>query len=165
MRFLIFLAGVFLMSNAMAFTLTSSAFKNGESIPAKYTCKGENISPPLNWTGIPANTQSFALIIADPDAPVGTWYHWVLYNIPGTTDSLAENVQKLPSGTLSGKSSYNDTQYKGPCPPSGQHRYFFNLYALDAQLNLPYGATHEQVEAAMQGHIIKSTELMGLFRK
>lgn len=155
------------MGNAVAadFKITSSAFKNGEPIPTQYTCVGTNVSPPLNWSGVPANTQAFALIISDPDAPAGTWYHWIVYNIPGSTQGLAENLSSLPAGAMAGKTSYNETRYQGPCPPSGQHRYYFTLYALDSKLNLPAAASREQVEAAMQGHVIQSTELMGVFKK
>ncbi|MHB1946709.1 MAG: YbhB/YbcL family Raf kinase inhibitor-like protein [Gammaproteobacteria bacterium] len=167
MRLLISLLGAIFMSSAFAsdFNLTSNAFKDGGMIPAKYTCVSDNISPQLSWSGAPEKTQSFALIIADPDAPAGTWYHWVLFNIPNTVSELSENIQELPNGTISGKSSYNNTHYNGPCPPSGQHHYIFNLYALDTKLNLPEGSPREKVEAAMQGHVLQTAILTGLFKK
>ncbi len=149
----------------MSLQLTSDAFTNGQSIPVKYSCRGNNISPALAWNEPPADTKSFALIVDDPDAPGGTWVHWVLFNIPADTRSLPEN---LPAGgnTLSvGKNSSGNTQYDGPCPPSGTHRYFFKLYALDSTLSLAPGATQAQVLQAMQGHILAQAELMGTFSK
>jgi Raf kinase inhibitor-like YbhB/YbcL family protein len=147
----------------MSLTLTSDAFANGQSIPAKYSCVGKNISPALAWDEPPAGTKSFALIVDDPDAPMGTWVHWVLFNIPAGTGSLQENTD---SGAMSaGKNSSGNTRYDGPCPPSGTHRYFFKLYALDATLSLSPGATKEQVLKEMEGHILAQGELMGTFSK
>ena len=147
----------------MSLTLTSEAFANGQSIPAKYSCVGKNISPTLAWDKPPAGTKSFALIVDDPDAPMGTWVHWVLFNIPPSTASLQENAN---SSTMSaGKNSSGNTRYDGPCPPSGTHRYFFKLYALDSTLSLSPGATKEQVLKAMEGHILAQGELMGTFSK
>ena len=156
----------------MTLKLTSSAFENGADIPAQYTCKGDDISPPLSWTGVPENTRSLVLIIDDPDAPdpaapKTVWVHWVLYNIPPETDSLAENIapEALPAGTAEGINDWHRTGYGGPCPPIGRHRYFHKLYALDtvlAGLNTPNKTT---VEAAMYGHIIAQTELVGNFKK
>jgi Raf kinase inhibitor-like YbhB/YbcL family protein len=147
----------------MSLELTSEAFLNGQSIPAKYGCTGRNISPALTWTEPPAGTQSFALIIDDPDAPAGTWVHWVLFNISANTSSLQENIN---TSTMSvGKNSWGDLGYGGPCPPSGTHRYFFKLYALDATLNLLHGATKEQVLKEMEGHVLAQAELMGTFSK
>ena len=147
----------------MSLILTSDAFANGQSIPAKYSCVGKNISPALTWDEPPAGTKSFALIVDDPDAPMGTWVHWVLFNIPASTGSLQENAD---SSTLSaGKNSSGNTRYDGPCPPSGTHRYFFKLYALDSTLSLSPGATKEQVLKAMEGHILAQGELMGTFSK
>ena len=147
----------------MSLTLTSDAFANGQSIPAKYSCVGKNISPALAWDEPPAGTKSFTLIVDDPDAPMGTWVHWVLFNIPASTRSLQENTD---SGAMSaGKNSSGNTRYDGPCPPSGTHRYFFKLYALDSTLSLSPGATKEQVLKAMESHILAQGELMGTFSK
>ena len=147
----------------MSFALTSDAFTNGQSIPAKYGCTGRNISPALAWTQAPAGTQSFALIMDDPDAPAGTWVHWVLFNILADTRSLQENPD---TGAMSvGKNSWGDLGYGGPCPPSGTHRYFFKLYALDTTINLLPGATKEHVLKEMEGHILGQSELMGTFSK
>ena len=147
----------------MSLELTSDAFANGQSIPAKYTCTGRNISPALAWGNPPAGTQSFALIMDDPDAPAGTWVHWILFNIPADTRSLQENVDT--SGLSVGKNSWGNLSYGGPCPPSGTHRYFFKFYALDATLSLSPGATKEQLLKTMEGHILAQTELMGTFSK
>ena len=147
----------------MSLTLTSDAFTNGQSIPAKYACTGRNISPALAWNEPPAGTQSFALIMDDPDAPAGTWVHWVLFNIPAEARSLEENTD--PSNMSVGKNSSGSTRYDGPCPPSGTHRYFFKLYALDSTLSLSPGATKEQLLKAMEGHILAQGELMGTFSK
>ncbi len=152
----------------MAFELTSTAFAAGEKIPRKYTCDGDDISPPLQWSDAPPNTQSFVLISDDPDAPVGTWVHWVLYNVPGTTTALPEAVPKqdeLPDGSRHGRSSWGRSAYGGPCPPGGTHRYFFKLYALDTLLDLAAGAGKERLLQAMQGHILAQTELMGLYSR
>jgi Raf kinase inhibitor-like YbhB/YbcL family protein len=150
----------------MTFQLTSDAFTNGQSIPAKYTCVGKNISPALTWTEPPANTQSFALIVDDPDAPIGTWVHWVLFNIPAATRSLQENFSATGDNTsVIGKNSSSHLSYDGPCPPSGTHRYFFKLYALDSALSLSSGASKEQVLNTMKGHILAQAELMGTFSK
>jgi Raf kinase inhibitor-like YbhB/YbcL family protein len=147
----------------MSLTLTSDAFANGQSIPAKYSCVGKNISPALAWNEPPAGTQSFALIMDDPDAPMGTWVHWVLFNMPVNTRSLQENMDT--SAMSIGKNSSGNMRYDGPCPPSGTHRYFFKLYALDSTLSLSPGATKEQVFNAIKGHILAQGELMGTFSK
>ncbi len=154
----------------MTFELTSPAFAPGAAIPKKYTCKGDDISPPLSWGDPPARTKSLALIMDDPDAPAGTWVHWILFNIPADQRSLEENLlitaQKQDSGTISvGSNSWKRAAYGGPCPPSGTHRYFFKLYALDTTINLPAGATKQELLDAMQGHILAQTELMGTFSK
>ena len=152
----------------MPFELTSTAFAAGERIPGKYTCDGEDISPPLQWSNAPGDTQSFALIADDPDAPIGTWVHWVLYNLPGETRALPQAVPPdadLPDGSRHGKSSWGRLSYGGPCPPGGTHRYFFKLYALDTVLDLPAGASKEQLLQAMEGHILAQTELMGLYTR
>ena len=144
-------------------SLTSDAFANGQSIPAKYTCKGKNISPALAWTDPPAGTQSLALIMDDPDAPGGTWVHWVVFNIPGGTHTLPEDLRAR--GISVGKNSWGDMRYGGPCPPGGTHRYFFKLYALDSPLNLSPGATKDQVLKAMDGHTLAQGELVGTFSR
>ncbi len=148
--------------------LVSSAFKAGDMIPPKYTCDGENISPELSWSGAPAGTKSFALIADDPDAPMGTWVHWVVYNIPDTTHQLKEGippVQKLPDGSLQGMTDFRKIGYGGPCPPSGVHRYYFKLYALDTMLSLPAGVTKAELLKAMEGHVLAKTELIGRYSR
>jgi hypothetical protein len=152
----------------MAFQLTSSAFQAGAAIPAKYTCDGADVSPPLAWTGAPSATKSFALICDDPDASVGTWIHWVLYNIPAASSGLPEAVaaeDELSDGSRHGRNSWGRIGYGGPCPPSGTHRYFFRLYALDTDLALAPGATKADVLRAMDGHVLASAELMGTYRR
>lgn len=142
--------------------VTSAAFEDGATIPVKYTCDGQDRSPPLAWSGTPEGTQSLVLISDDPDAPVGTWVHWVLFDLPKDTNSLPEGVQDV--GT-DGNNSWRRPGYGGPCPPSGTHRYFFKLYALDTVLNLEAGASKEDVEKAMQGHILAQGELMGKYER
>jgi Raf kinase inhibitor-like YbhB/YbcL family protein len=154
----------------MSLTVTSDAFANGQSIPAKYSCVGKNISPGLTWNEPPAATQSFALIVDDPDAPMGTWVHWVLFNIPANTRDLPEELPISgknvdPNAIYVGKNSSGNTRYDGPCPPSGTHRYYFKLYALDTTLSLQPGATKEQVLVEMKGHLLAQGELMGTFSK
>ena len=148
--------------------LMSSAFLQGDPIPAAFSCDGENISPRLTWTNPPDVPLSFALILDDPDAPVGTWVHWVLFNIPAEARSLPESIGPDPvlsNGALHGSNSWNSIGYGGPCPPGGEHRYFFKLYALDSVLELEVGATKEQVLAAMEGHILAQTDLMGTYSR
>jgi Raf kinase inhibitor-like YbhB/YbcL family protein len=153
-----------------SFQLSSTAFSSGQAIPKSFTCDGANISPQLSWTGAPSTTQSFALIMDDPDAPAGTWVHWVLYDVPFNTRELAENVptrQELSDGTRQGRNDFNKLGYGGPCPPSGNaHRYLFKLYALDAKrLNLRLGASKTDLEHAIQGHILAQTELAGRYNR
>ncbi len=148
--------------------LKSSAFGYGQPIPTRYTCDGEDISPPLEWTDPPAGTRSFALIMDDPDAPVGVWDHWVLFNIPPETRFLPEGVPPDPDlaqGGRHGRNSWKRLGYGGPCPPGGTHRYFFRLYALDTVLDLSSGATRKDVLRAMGGHILAQAELMGTYRR
>lgn len=149
------------------FTLTSRAFGYGERIPASCTCEGANQSPALTWSGAPEGTRSLTLICNDPDAPVGTWVHWLLYNIPPAPPFLHPGIpadRALTAGGMNGLNSWQDLGYGGPCPPPGKpHRYFFILYALDSPLDLGPGATQAQVEAAMKGHTLGKTELMGLY--
>ena len=154
----------------MTLELKSDAFANGQSIPAKYSCIGRNISPGLAWSDPPAGTQSFALIVDDPDAPMGTWVHWVLYNIPADSRGLAEDLPVTgknvdPNAIYFGRNSSGKTRYDGPCPPSGTHRYFFKLYALDTIIDLLPGAAKDELLREMQGHILAQGELMGTFSK
>ncbi|MEP7137866.1 MAG: YbhB/YbcL family Raf kinase inhibitor-like protein [Chloroflexota bacterium] len=148
----------------MSLQLTSDAFVNGQSIPVKYSCIGKNISPALAWTEPPAGTQSFALIVDDPDAPGRTWVHWVLFNIPVNTRNLQEGFSANSSIAV-GNNSSGTPSYQGPCPPSGTHRYFFKLYALDMFISQLPGATKDQLLKAMDGHILAQAELMGTFSK
>jgi len=152
----------------MGFTLTSTAFREGEAIPSTYTCDGRDLSPPLAWTDPPAGTKSVALINDDPDAPIGTWVHWVVYNIPPSVRQLPEAFPadpERPDGTRQGMTDFGRIGYGGPCPPSGTHRYFFKLYTLDTILSLPPGATKAKLEAAMQGHALGQAQLMGTYRR
>lgn len=155
----------------MPLKLTSSAFTEGGSIPTKYTCEGDDTSPPLAWSGAPDGTRSFALIVDDPDAPDPahpkmTYVHWVAYNIPATAVELAEGAGKgaMPSGTETGLNDWKKAEYGGPCPPIGRHRYFFKLHALDTTLDLSQPAKPD-LEKAMQGHVIARAELMGTYHK
>ena len=153
----------------MALSISSSAFQEGERIPTKYTCEGQDISPTLMWGESPAGTRSFALIMDDPDAPGGVFTHWVLFNLPADTRELPEAVpaqSPLPSGALQGKSDFGKTGYGGPCPPPGSpHRYQFTLYALDQPLDLKSGASKKQVLEAMQGHILAQGQLTGIYQR
>ncbi len=155
--------------SAMAFTLTTSAFASGAEIPNQYTCKGEDRSPALQWTGAPAKTASYAIIMDDPDAPAGVWVHWVIWDLPPSMAALQQGVSKggrFMDGSQEGRNSFGKTGYNGPCPPPGQtHRYFFRLYALDGLLNLPADADRSQLDAAMKGHILAQTEYMGTFHR
>jgi Raf kinase inhibitor-like YbhB/YbcL family protein len=163
-KLLFLVIGIFLMTNTMAadFIMTSSAFKNGEKIPMKYSCDDKDISPPLSWSNPPSGTKSFALICSDPDAPAGTWYHWVIFNIPNTITFLAEN--HISAQSFLGENSWGRNKYNGPCPPHGKpHHYIFTLYALDTKLNLPQGSAAEILIKAMQRHILASTQIIGLF--
>ena len=152
----------------MNITISSSAFKDGELIPLKYTCDGDNISPPLSLARVPENTNSIALIADDPDAPMGTFVHWVLFNLPKDTVQLLEAMPKdktLDNGAIQGINSSNRIGYIGPCPPSGTHRYFFKVYALDTMLTLEPGIAKEQLLVAMEGHILAEGQLMGKYAR
>lgn len=153
----------------MAFKLTSTAFQAGGTIPKKFTCDGPDLSPVLAWTDPPVGTQSLSLIMDDPDAPVGTWVHWVLYDLPASASELPENVPKeneLSNGALQGRNDFSKIGYGGPCPPKGPaHRYFFKLYALDAKTSLKPGATKTDLEKAMKGHILAEAELIGRYQR
>ncbi len=154
---------------AMNLPITSTAFAEGQPIPQKYTCQGSDISPPLAWTSAPANTRSFALIADDPDAPMGAWVHWVLYDLSPSTKALPEDVAKTQYITSNAKQGINDFHrlgYGGPCPPPGKpHRYYFKIYALDKMLELAPGATKQDIEAAMQGHVLAEGQIMGTYQR
>lgn len=141
----------------------TSVFAHNENIPSKYTCDGEDAAPELIISEVPANAQSLVLIVDDPDAPMGTWVHWVLYNIPANTIKI--DAQNLPQGTKQGTTDFGRIGWGGPCPPSGTHRYFFKLYAIEKTLDLPEGATKAQVENAIKTHIIEKVELVGLYKR
>lgn len=154
----------------MTFKLTSSVFSPDGEIPSKYTCQGQDVSPPLAWSGVPSNAKSLVLIVEDPDAPDPaapkmTWVHWVLYNIPPSASTLPEAVKELPAGTLEGLNDGGRTGYSGPCPPVGRHRYFHKLYALDAMLPDLGQVSKAKLAAAMKPHVIAQAELMGTYEK
>jgi Raf kinase inhibitor-like YbhB/YbcL family protein len=154
----------------MALKLTSASFKHKGEIPARYTCEGDDVSPDLVWSGAPARTKSFALVVDDPDAPdprapKTIWVHWIVYDLPATVTSLAEGIRQLPIGAREGRNDWGRTGYGGPCPPVGRHRYFFKLYALDTvlgDLSTPDRAT---LERAMEGHLLAKAELIGTYQK
>jgi len=148
----------------MSMQLTSSAFKEGQPIPRQYTCDGVNISPPLEWSGVPKTAKTITIIADDPDAPSGTWVHWVVYDLPAENIGLVENLpatENLKAGGFQGMNDFRKIGYGGPCPPSGTHRYFFKVYALDLELPLKAVATKAEVEKAMEGHIVAQGQLMG----
>jgi hypothetical protein len=156
----------------MAFELTSPAFRDGEEIPSRHTCEGDDVSPPLAWSDPPPGTKSFALIVDDPDAPdpaapKTVWVHWVLWDIPAAATMLPAGVMRagLPAGTCEGTNDWKRTGYGGPCPPIGRHRYFHKLYALDVMLGDRSALTKRVLEAAMNGHVLGTAQLMGTYRK
>jgi Raf kinase inhibitor-like YbhB/YbcL family protein len=156
--------------SAMTLKLTSLAFRHGGEIPAKYTCDGNDVSPPLAWSAVPANAKSLALVVDDPDAPDPAaprmiWVHWVLYNIPPRATSLAEAVKALPAGPLEGLNDWGRSGYGGPCPPIGRHRYFHKLYALDVVLPDLGKPSKLKLESRMKGHIVAQAELVGTYQK
>ena len=154
----------FFLSHAKIFSMliTSPSFAHNAMIPPKYTCQGEDINPPLEIDNIPSNTKSLVLIMDDPDAPMGTWVHWTVWNIPPDTKTIGENTK--PQG-MEGITSFGKPGYGGPCPPSGTHRYFFKLYALDTNLDLSLATKKEELEKTMKGHILDKAELIGLYKK
>jgi len=157
-------------ASVVTFKLTSTAFPHGGEIAAKYTCEGQDISPPLAWTGVPPNAKSLVLIVDDPDAPDPaapkmTWVHWVLYNVPPGAGSLPEGAKELPPATLQGLNDWKRTGYGGPCPPIGRHRYFFKVYALDAALPNLGQVSKAKLEASMKPHVIAHAELIGTYQK
>ena len=143
--------------------ITSLAFEHNSEIPSIYTCDGENVNPPLEFIDVPNNAKSLVLIVDDPDAPMGTFVHWVLFNVSPKSKGIKENSN--PDSAIQGLNSANKTGYMGPCPPSNTHRYFFKLYALDITLDVPRNATREMLEKTMQGHIIDKAELIGLYSR
>ncbi|MBI2996762.1 MAG: YbhB/YbcL family Raf kinase inhibitor-like protein [Candidatus Melainabacteria bacterium] len=148
--------------------IKSSAFQNMGMIPVQYTCDGEDISPPLSWTGVPDGTKSLAIISCDPDAPSGDWVHWVIYNIPPNTNELQENIsndETLSDGTRQGVNDFRAIGYGGPCPPGGTHRYFFKLYALDTLLNFESSPTKSKLLKAMKEHILAKAQLVGKYKR
>jgi Raf kinase inhibitor-like YbhB/YbcL family protein len=156
-------------STVMAFMLRSPDFANGADIPKQFTCSGEDRSPALEWSGEPGGTTSFALIVDDPDAPGGTWVHWVIFKIPAAAHALHGGIEKkdqLADGTRQGQNDFRKIGYNGPCPPPGNpHRYFFKLYALGSELSLRPGASKGDVERAMEGHVLGQAEWMGRYRR
>jgi|ERR1700686_1953796 len=148
--------------------LTSAAFKEGEPIPRAYTCDGVNVSPPLEWSGVPKTAKTLAIVCDDPDAPGGTWVHWVLYNLPADNIGLVENLpptEKLAAGGFQGTNDFGKIGYGGPCPPSGTHHYVFRIHALDSELPLKAGATKAELLKAMEGHIVLQGQLIGTYRR
>jgi len=161
-----------MLETVMALALTSTAFGPNGPIPRIHTCQGADVSPPLSWSGLPAGARSLALILDDPDAPdpaapQGTWVHWVLYDIPPTSEGLPQGIKPadLPAGTRQGKNDWGRTGYGGPCPPIGRHRYFHKLYVLDTVLPDLHEPTKSELERAMQGHVIAKVELVGTYQK
>ena len=153
---------------AMKITVTSNAFKDGGMIPGKYTCDGDDMSPPIDWSGLPPETKSIAMISDDPDAPMGTWVHWVIFNMPPQLKGLPEDVQPdkvLENGAVQGMNDSRQIGYGGPCPPAGVHRYFFKVYALDTKVSLGPAATKKDLEKAMVGHILSEGQLMGRYKR
>jgi Raf kinase inhibitor-like YbhB/YbcL family protein len=150
-------------------SLSSSAFKDGQPIPNEYTCDGKNISPPLTWKGAPADTQSFVLIVDDPDSPTGVWTHWMVFNLGADVSELREDFTKNPGASSSAKqgmNSFKNVGYGGPCPPAGKlHRYYFKIYALDTTLNLKTGAARSAVDAAMARHVLAMGQVMGTYQR
>jgi Raf kinase inhibitor-like YbhB/YbcL family protein len=153
------------MEVTMQIQLSSSAFSSGAAIPRKYTCDGGDVSPPLEWSGVPEGTRSLALIVDDPDAPRGTWSHWIVFNLAAATTSLPEGGP-LPAGAQFGRNDFRKTAYGGPCPPPGQsHRYFFRLYALDREVALEPGATRQDLLDRIRDHVLAQGELMGTYAR
>lgn len=152
----------------MKIDITSPAFQDGGRIPEKYTCDGDDVSPPLEWSPIPEEAVTLALICDDPDAPMGTWVHWVVYNLPADISGLPESVmpeRELESGGLQGLNDFQKIGYGGPCPPGGEHRYFFKLYALDTKLDFGPGATKSHLMIAMEGHVLAEGHIMGKYSR
>ena len=152
----------------MDIRITSPAFEDGEAIPKKYTCDDLDISPPLEWTDVPEGTKTIVIVCDDPDAPMKTWVHWVIFNIPGDVVRLLENVppeKELANGARQGMNDFHKVGYGGPCPPSGTHRYFFKIYALDSTLDLPAGISKSHLMIAIEGHVLSESHLMGTYTR
>lgn len=152
----------------MAIKVTSSVFQDGEMIPSRYTCDGQDVSPPISWQGLGDHTVTVALICDDPDAPMGTWVHWVVWNIPADAGGFDEAVpanEQLENGARQGITSFGRAGYGGPCPPSGTHRYYFKVYALDTELDIPADSNKEDLLAAMEGHILAQGQIMGRYAR
>ncbi len=152
----------------MALVITSSAFSEGQTIPTRYTCDGSDVSPDLAWSGVPEEAASLALICDDPDAPMGTWVHWVLFNVPADADGLPAEIPPdatLENGACHGTNDFGKLGYGGPCPPGGTHRYFFKLYALDTELKIDSGITKAELLEATEGHILAEGQLMGTYSR
>ena len=147
----------------LSMKISSPVFENNQYIPAKYTCDGQNVNPPLKIEGMPENAQSLVLIVDDPDAPSGRWIHWLVWNISPEITEIREN--EVPSGSLQGKNDFGNLNYGGPCPPSRTHRYYFKVFALDKKLDLPEGANVKELETAIENHILAKAELIGLYQK
>jgi Raf kinase inhibitor-like YbhB/YbcL family protein len=152
----------------MDIQITSPVFEDGGEIPEKYTCDDLDVSPPLEWIDVPENTKTIAIVCDDPDAPMKTWIHWIIFNIPGDVTELPENVppeKELENGAKQGMNDFHKVGYGGPCPPSGTHRYFFKIYALDITLDLPAGVSKSHLMIAMEGHVISESHLMGTYTR
>ena len=153
--------------SAMSFSISTPSFSNGGEIPKKFTCDGVDVSPQLSWTEPPAGTKSLALLVDDPDAPVGNWNHWIMWNLPAATRGLPDGVKKetpLPDGSEQGKNDFHKAGYNGPCPPPGKpHRYYFKIFALDTKIDLKPAASKRELESAMKGHVLAQAELMGRY--
>ena len=143
--------------------ITSDSFEDNQSIPSQYTCDGGDVNPPLSIGGIPEETESLALIVTDPDAPAGTWSHWIVFNIPPDADEIDED--SIPPDAAQGVNDFGNMSWGGPCPSEGEHHYVFTVYALDTMLDLPEGADRQAVEGAMEGHIIEQAELIGVYSR
>jgi hypothetical protein len=154
-------------AKSMSLRVSTTSFTPGNTIPKKYTCDAQDLSPELSWSGAPASTKAYALIADDPDAPVGTWTHWLLWNIPASVHELQEGVSKnaqLPDGSRQGQNDFKKVGYNGPCPPPGKpHRYYFKLYALDSQLEVKPGATRSELETAIKQHTLEQAEVLGRY--
>jgi hypothetical protein len=152
----------------MDIQITSPVFKDGGTIPKKYTCDDLDVSPPIEWSNVPEGTKSIAIVCDDPDAPMKTWVHWVIFNIPGDVTRLPENVspeKELENGAKQGMNDFHKVGYGGPCPPSGMHRYFFKIYALDTTLDLPAGVSKAHLMIALEGHVLSEAHLMGTYTR
>lgn len=159
--------GIFILANVygkeVQMKISSSAFEQNGQIPKKYTCDGSDVNPPLKFEGVPVEAKSLALIVDDPDAPVGTWVHWVVWNIDPNNTEIKEN--SVLKGAQQGMNDFRKHDYGGPCPPSGTHRYFFKLYALDTMLNISSNSKKSDLEKAMKGHVLEKAEIIGLYKR